>query len=88
MTGSMPCLVHRRPADVPAVQGQAHALGIERDDVVPHCLEHIAIQLVYPRRCRQQIRQSYDLMATLLAQQHVVARVLATAAHAQEVLYE
>ncbi len=66
-------LVNRGPADVPAVQRDAHALCVQGDDVVPHCLEHVAIQLIHPSSCGEQVPQCDDLMAMPLAQQHVVA---------------
>lgn len=63
-----------------AIQGQAHALCIQGDDIVAHCLEHVAVELIHPRGFRQQIGQGNDLMAMPLAQEHVVARVLPTTA--------
>ena len=56
-----------------AVQRDAHAFCIQGDDIVPHCLEHVTVQLIHSSSCGEQVAQCDDLMAMPLAQQHVVA---------------
>jgi hypothetical protein len=72
-------LVHRGAADSAAVQGDSHALGIQGHDLMPHCLKHVAVELVHVWGHWKEIGQGCNVMSISLAQQHVVARIFAAA---------
>ena len=76
--------LHGCTPDAAAQQGHAHAVRVQPNDVVANGLEHVAVQLVHASVCWQQVGQRHNLVALLLAQQHVVAGVLAAAAGRSE----
>lgn len=67
----------RLPGDGAAVQRQVHALSIGGHQLVAHRLVHVAVQVVVGRLGWQQVGQRHNLVAVLLAQDHVVAGILA-----------